>query len=178
MKSSHLSSITYIQTKNVLHYAASAATARYLLFIYCLLAKSNQRPFALACWPYSSFLYLPAKCQQCGHNLISPFDWLWMDGFSTWLGGSLYSPIFRRSIHQVHLHRFPRLIGLRASSAPDASFQSCSIHPANKYEEASSHISSSPLRLNKWTFESFKYLHRRAIVGRLWIAITKKNMEI
>ena len=104
----------YIQTKNVLHYAASAATARYLLFIYCLLAKSNQRPFALACWPYSSFLYLPAKCQQCGHNLISPFDWLWMDGFSTWLGGSLYSPIFRRSIHQVHLHRFPRLIGLRA----------------------------------------------------------------
>ena len=55
----------YIQTKNVLHYAASAAnTARYLLFIYCLLAKSNQRPFALACWPYSSFLYLPAACQM------------------------------------------------------------------------------------------------------------------
>ena len=83
--------------------------------IVCWLKATNDRLH----WPVghivlSCICLLPAKCQQCGHNLISPFDWLWMDGFSTWLGGSLYSPIFRRSIHQVHLHRFPRLIGLRA----------------------------------------------------------------
>ncbi len=84
------------------------------------------------------------QCIHSIPNLILPFWLVaWMDGFwldsymmvgqwelccnaavvvaaapswASWgqLKWALHSPIFRRSIHQVHLHRFPRLIGLRA----------------------------------------------------------------
>lgn len=72
---------------------------------------------------HCDFLMAGTRSRQ-KHNLISSFDWL---GCTSWMAGwckalvdpcsSIQQSLGDPSIHQVHLHRFPRLIGLREAGA-------------------------------------------------------------